>query len=310
MKKRHLFNWNDLVFFIEVSRQKSLAGAARRLSVDHSTVGRRIRELESALNVKLFDRTRGGFELTDQGLKLRLQVESMEGIAYKIGRNIGVGTETTSGVVRVASMEAIGSLYLAPRFQKFNETNPGITIELVTAPNWINLSKREADILISFPPPRGRKLNVEKIGEFSLWLYASDEYLSRYGAPSTVEELHDHRMIDYIDDLIEIDAVRWLSDAIGELPTAFRSTSLIAQFMATSAASGISMLPTFVAGRDPNLKALLTDQVQEMRDIWMTVHQDHMYVQRIKEVAQFLRTIIQEDSFALSSPHSWSEVSS
>lgn len=56
-----MFNWNDLVYFLAVERQGNLAGAAERLHADHATVSRRIRELEQALNCKLFNRTRSGF---------------------------------------------------------------------------------------------------------------------------------------------------------------------------------------------------------------------------------------------------------
>ncbi|MGE0338929.1 MAG: LysR family transcriptional regulator, partial [Xanthobacteraceae bacterium] len=51
-----MFNWNDLVFFLELARQSRLAPAAKRLKVDHTTVSRRVSELEKDLSVKLFNR--------------------------------------------------------------------------------------------------------------------------------------------------------------------------------------------------------------------------------------------------------------
>ena len=44
-----MFNWNDLVFFLELARQGRLVPAARRLKVDLTTVSRRISELEQDL---------------------------------------------------------------------------------------------------------------------------------------------------------------------------------------------------------------------------------------------------------------------
>src|SRR3546814_7319434 len=93
-------------------------------------------------------------------------------------------------------MEALGSLYLAPNLKTFKDQYPAITIELVTAAHWINLSKREADILISFPRPSGKRLSVNKVGEFQLRLYASRDYLDAYGEPQTVEDLLKHRSVD------------------------------------------------------------------------------------------------------------------
>jgi DNA-binding transcriptional LysR family regulator len=59
-----VFNWNDLIFFLELARQSRLAPAARRLRVDHTTVSRRIAELEKDLSIKLFNRKPDGFVLT------------------------------------------------------------------------------------------------------------------------------------------------------------------------------------------------------------------------------------------------------
>ena len=73
-----MFNWNDLVFFLELARQSRLAPAARRLRVDHTTVSRRIAELEKDLSIKLFDRKPDGFVLTEQGHRLFAIAERIE----------------------------------------------------------------------------------------------------------------------------------------------------------------------------------------------------------------------------------------
>ena len=158
---------------------------------------------------------------------------------------------------------------------------PSVRIELVTASHWINLSKREADILISFPKPQGRRISVRKIGEFALHLYATPGYLKKIGIPKTIDDLKQHRLIDYIDELVQISAVRWLSDMIHEPPADFRSTSLVAQYHATAADLGIAMLPTFVAGRDKRLVRVLENDVVVKRDFWLTVHQDLLHLVKV-----------------------------
>ena len=70
------FDWSDLIFFLELSRQGRLVPAAKRLRADHTTVSRRIAALESALHCKLFDRNSNGFMLTDAGQKLLVYAES------------------------------------------------------------------------------------------------------------------------------------------------------------------------------------------------------------------------------------------
>ena len=302
IKKRETFNWNDLVFFIEVCRQKSLAGASRRLGVDHSTVGRRIRELEDALNNKLFDRSGNGYHLTESGMQLLDKVEKMEGIAQQIGALSSDEGQGAVSTVRIASMEAIGSLYLAPRLARFSEENPDIQIELVTAASWISLPRREADILISFPPPNGRRLQIEKVGQFSVFLYATQEYLSKSGEPHSIDDLREHKIIDYVDDLVEIDAVRWLGEVLPSADGPFKSSSLVAQFFAGRSGAGICMLPSFVGHHAPELVPVLRDTAVVHRDIWLTAHEDHVHHVQIRKVLQFLRELIRDDQANLNKP--------
>jgi len=290
------FDWSDLAVFLALARHKSLSSAARLLNVNHSTIGRRVRELESALETKLFERTRHGFLLTDAGELLFKEAEGVEAHISNIAVQFSGEASRVSGTVRVATMEALGSLFLAPRFIDLYEEVPSINVELVTASHWINLSKREADVLISFPKPNGHRIGSEKIGEFALYLYASHDYLLEHGTPESVRDLNHHRFVGYIDELIMISAVRWLSEVIKVQDIQFRSTSLVAQYHATASGLGISMLPTFVAESDPRLVRVLPKQVRVMRDIWLSVHHDLEHIARVQQVMKFLKRLIQENA--------------
>lgn len=288
-------DWNDVSVFLALVRHRNLSETARFLGVNHTTVGRRIRALEDQLNQRLFERTRLGYLLTDAGHHLLRHAEGMEEHAHSIALEFTESNTAPGGIVRLATMEALGSLYLAPRMAQLYKDHPAVRIELVTASHWINLSKREADILISFPKPQGRRIDVTKIGEFALHLYATPGYLKAHGTPETIDDLKGHRLIDYIDELVQISAVRWLSDIIQEPPVDFRSTSLVAQYNAAATGLGIAMLPTFVAGRDKRLVRVLADRVVVKRDFWLTVHQDLLHLLRVRQVLAFLTKLIEND---------------
>ncbi len=296
-------DWNDLAVFLALTRHRNLSETARFLGVNHTTIGRRIRALESQLNQRLFERSRLGFLLTEAGHNLLQHAEGMEEHAHSIAVEFSETRAAPGGIVRLATMEALGSLYLAPRMARLYEEQPSVRIELVTASHWINLSKREADLLISFPKPQGRRIEVKKIGEFALHLYATPGYLKERGVPKTIDDLKHHRLIDYIDELVQISAVRWLSDVIHEPPADFRSTSLVAQYNAAAAGLGVAMLPTFVAGNDKRLVRVLERQVVVKRDFWLTVHQDLLHLVRVREVMAFLTKLIEDDrTFLLGDP--------
>ncbi len=298
-----MFNWNDLTFFLAVQRQGHLAGAAERLRVDHTTVSRRIRELEQALNCKLFSRTRNGFILTDAGHKLLIYAEAIESNVHEINDEVGQTAREAAGSVRVATMEGLGSLYLSRHMVEFRQLFPSIDVELVTSPAVINLTKREADISMSFPRPRGRRVSARKIGEFRLFLYASKDYLAAEGIPGARTDLTAHRFADYVDDLVQINEVRWLNDVLPAAPIVYRSSSLIAQFQFAAAGGGIAMLPSFVGARDSNLVALLPEQVSVTRDLWIGVHEDQKHIRRIDAVSKYLTRLIESDQPFLKSGH-------
>src|SRR3981189_1314845 len=82
------FDWSDLVFFLELARHGRLVPAARNLRADHTTVSRRVAELERSLNCKLFDRGADGFALTDAGQKLFNYAEVIESNALLTEENV------------------------------------------------------------------------------------------------------------------------------------------------------------------------------------------------------------------------------
>jgi len=294
------YDWNDVVYFLEVARQRSLVRAAAKLKVDHTTVSRRVRELERSLNSTLFKRSKSGFTLTEIGMRLLQYAEGMESQANSIVEAIGTDTADAGGAVRIAAMEGIGSFYLTRCIADFNRIYPSIQIELITDTRLLDLSRREADIFVSFFRPHGKRLSIKKVGEFRISLYATDAYFGGRSPPTTVKELETHAFIDFIEDYIYSKENRWLSDVLRPPHTIFRSTSLVAQSIAVSAGQGIAMLPSYVASGNTELFPVMPE-LFTTRDIWLSVHEDLLHVARIKAVTTFLEKRIEADKAFLNS---------
>lgn len=289
------YNWDDVIFFLEVARTRNLVRASQKLKVDHTTVSRRVRELERSLNTTLFKRSKAGFTLTEAGLRLLQYAEGMENNANAIIESV-VGAETAdaAGAVRIASMEGIGSKYLTMCMAEFNKAYPSIQVELITDTRLLDMTRREADVFISFFQPKGRRLSVKKIGEFRIFLYASSSYLQRHRAPSDLKDLDAHAFVDFIDEHIHIKENRWLSDILRPTHVVFRSTSLVSQYMAASYGLGVAMLPSYVAAHNKDLRPILPNYFS-VRDIWLSVQEDLLHVGRIKAVMNFLEKRVATD---------------
>jgi DNA-binding transcriptional LysR family regulator len=290
-----MFDWSALPFFLELARQGRLAPAARRLKVDHTTVSRRVAELEKALDLKLFDRTPEGFALTDAGRALMPQAEAMEAQALAIANGRETVSRNPQGRVRVASMEGIASQYLARRLPQLAERHPGLLVELVTSPALFNLTKREADISLSFVPVRGPKLEIRRIGGFALFLYAAPSYLAEHGVPTGPEDLARHRFVDYVEDLVQIPEVHWLLDVVSSPQVVFRSSSMYAQATAAANGAGLVLLPSFAGEMDPRLVPVLKPRVRTERPVYLAVHEDLSWVPRVRETVRFLEQMLRDD---------------
>jgi DNA-binding transcriptional LysR family regulator len=122
-------DWGELRTFLEVARDLSLSGAARRLGLAQPTVGRHIDGLEEALGATLFTRSPRGLVPTAAAKALVPHAEAMAVAAAALARSASSATATDRGVVRVTASEIMGSEALPPIFAGFRARNPGVVVE-------------------------------------------------------------------------------------------------------------------------------------------------------------------------------------
>lgn len=287
--------WDDLRVFLEVARQGSVHAAAKRLRLDHSTVCRRIGKLESLLSIKLLDRTRKGIVVRAEAQNLLRHIEEMDLHANSLEDAIPRAAANVVQIVRIATMEGLASGYLARCLPVLSRFAPNVKIELVSNPQTVDLSRKEADIFLSFFNPNAPGLKSILLSRFALFLYCSPEYQRIHGVRSR-KELAEHVFIGYIEDLLAIKSVRWLDEVISEPKIGFHSNSIIAQCNAAVAGMGIVLLPTFVAAGISGLQRILPDQISVRREVWVSVRNEQSQLARIKGVTQFLKHIFERDA--------------
>lgn len=288
-------SWDDLRIFLEVARNRTLSAAARQLGLDDSTVSRRIAQLEYRLGEALLERDHLGARPTTKGHSLLENVREMERAALALAEHMD-DPAMPSGRVRLASMEGISTLYLSRQFVELRKRHPQLLIELVTSSSMVHVNRREADLLITFFPLEARSLEVMPVGEFRLHLYASADYLKTHGTPQNLNELSSHSFVCYIDDLVQLDTVRWLQEAVKQPQVVFQSTSMLSQMFSAASGAGLVMLPEFARASEVcGLVRVLPREVEVKRTLWLSVHRDLQYLRRVKTVMAFLREIFSRD---------------
>lgn len=291
-----MYDWNDLRYFLELSRQGKLVRAAARMHVDHTTVSRRITALEKQLDVRLFDKSPNGYQLTDAGLRLLPLAEQIETRSNQLYQDIAGKDARLGGTVRVAAPEALGSQVIARHVAEFCHEHPDIEIELVAETRRMSLSKREADIAISFSRPESGRLIAWKLCDYRLRLYATRDYLANHPPINCVEDLSQHGFVSYIEDLIEMPELRFFDNTIKNAQVVFRSTNVSAQYNAILDDIGLGMVHCFMAQRESSLQVVLADEISVERTYWLVVHEDLRHVARVDAVCKFLTRILSENS--------------
>jgi DNA-binding transcriptional LysR family regulator len=296
-------DWDDVRVFLAIARTGSISGAARSLRLDHSTVSRRLGQLELSLGGPLFERRPTALHPTDSAAKLRAYAEAMEAAALGLREAMAGERGGVAGTVRLAMMEGIGSMYVARRLEPLLARHPALKIELVTSAHPVSVSRREADVFLSFFKPEGRGLDSRAAGSFALGLYGADSYFARHGRPASADELPQHQFVGYIEDLIQVDAVRWLDEVVRSPTMAFRSNSMLAQMTAAAAGTGLVLLPHFAVTQEPLLRPVLADAVSVKRELWINVQRDLSHSARIRVVADYLAQLLAgEEAFLHRAP--------
>ena len=126
---RHL-RLRDLHVFSTVVQRRTMAKAAAELGVSQPTVSEVIADLEHALGVRLFDRSRQGVELTIYGVALLRHARAAFDELRQGVREIEFLTDSSAGEVRVGCPESIATVLVSPIVQQFARQYPRVTLNI------------------------------------------------------------------------------------------------------------------------------------------------------------------------------------
>ncbi len=280
-------NWNDIRYFLTLSRTRSFVSAASKLKVTHTTVSRRISALEEALQTQLFVRTEKGCRLTAAGEQLLPHAEELEHTFQQLQTHVAGRDKQLSGTIRIGTPDGLGTCFLASRLCEFQQSNPRLEVELVAAPIYYSVYKREVDILISLHRPTAERIVGKRITNYKFGLFASEAYLTSHSPIQKVADLSGHRIVGYIDDLMYDNRLRFSENVFPQLNKTFRSSTILAQLNAIKTGAGIGAIPYFMAHTEKDLRPVLPQTFFE-REFWLQVNPDSRQLARVRATLDFI----------------------
>jgi DNA-binding transcriptional LysR family regulator len=244
-----MIDWDDVRYFLAVARGGSVRAAAERLGVKHSTVLRRIAQLEERLGAHMFEKLPSGYRLTDAGEEVLEFADQMEASSNQLETRVFGRDQSVRGLLRVTLAPTLATHLLMPDFADFARLHPEVEMEILSSDEPVNLTNREADVAIRVVYDRNAlPLNLHglKGPEPFGGVYMSRDLLAawRAGAPDRIRWIVRSKF--GVSDWARAGEVR-----AAEVP--FRTTDEEAQIVAVRQGLGMTTLPCFVGDADPLL---------------------------------------------------------
>ncbi|APR81775.1 Transcriptional regulator, LysR family protein [Minicystis rosea] len=168
--------WDDLHVFLAVAEAGSLSAAARRLRMTQPTVSRRVAELEATVGEPLFVRAVDGASLTSFGERLLEPAKRMAEWAAEVERAAERAESTPRGVVRLAAPPGVAFELGAPFATWLRDKLPEVRLELLAGVQYLDLSRRDADLAIRMAAPVQRDVVTLATVEVEVAPFAAERY--------------------------------------------------------------------------------------------------------------------------------------
>ncbi|MEO0956889.1 MAG: LysR family transcriptional regulator [Pseudomonadota bacterium] len=284
-------NWSDVPYILSVCEAGSLAGAARMLGVNHSTVFRRVEGVEARLSVRLFDRQSHGYVMTPAGelfyQRAILLCDGMNSIEMALaGQDLRLEGELT-----VTTTDSLLHV-LTPVLIVFQQQHPDVELRLLSDVLPLDLMQRDADIALrptQNPPEHwvGRKLL-----RIECAVYAQKDYWdSRKGAPTSQQRWLALDEDLYRSPMSQMTRVHKPKDA----PVTIVNT-VMGVFEMIRAGLGVAALPTYLGEGDTDLVRVHDPEDSFTWDLWLLAHPVVRRSARVHAFFDFASSAITEET--------------
>ena len=277
-------DWDDVRYFLAVARHGSVRAAAAQLEVNHTTVLRRIAQLEAQLHSQLFEKLPAGYRLTEAGEQVQELAEQMEASSNLLVSRVSGRDQAVRGPLRVTMAPTLATHLLMPDFAAFTRQHPEIEMEIHSSLENANLTNREADVALRVVFDRNslpQNLHGVKGPDLSVGVYMSRDLLAAWKDGKSGN-------IRWISKNIE-GVPEWAQGDVVEITGApFRVPEDAAHLEAMRLGLGISALPSFVGDAEPLLVRVPGTRLGPHGTLWVLTQGETRKTKRVRLFTEFI----------------------
>ncbi|WP_196158887.1 LysR family transcriptional regulator [Reinekea sp. G2M2-21] len=287
---RHV-DWSEIQTIICVARRGSLSAAARELSVNHSTVLRRIQQFEEKHHVNVFVREPQGYRLSRHGQALLRDFEQIDQVMSGMARRLEGYDAHLQGKLTLTSTENLFASFLQTPVFNFAKLYPGINLELLISNQLVNMTQLEADIAIRPMTEVPAHFFGHALFELSFYFYAPHS-IAKQVEESALEQWPD--WIGYSGALASARVGQLLRETMNT-PPVITANSFDGVASAARAGLGIALLPSFVGDSVETLHRLSRPALFST-DVYVIAPEELKASKRVTTLMHYLNTYFNPDS--------------
>jgi len=190
--------WSEIELFVRVAETGNMSRAAELLNISNASASRHLAALEKRLGARLVQRNTRHLFLTDTGREFFLRARSILADLRDAESTVNAAALNPTGVLRVSASLSFSMHHIAPLLRQYTERYPQVTVHVEVANRYLDIIENNIDVAIrnrEHEPDSG--ITIRRLAGTRRILAAAPAYLSRYGVPRSIDDLHIHKLLIY-----------------------------------------------------------------------------------------------------------------
>jgi DNA-binding transcriptional LysR family regulator len=188
----------ELLAFVAVIDNGSIAAAADELGLPRATISRRLARLEERLATRLIRRTTRQLALTDAGRELDPHARRIVEAVQQAAKSLQLADGAPRGLLRVSAPPGPAGLF-DDVLVEFMARYPHVQLEVERSTRQVDLVAGGFDVALRATSHLHPGLVARRLATVSVGVVAAPSYLARQGTPRDPADLADHAALDGYD---------------------------------------------------------------------------------------------------------------
>lgn len=267
--------WDDVRLFLAIARTGKLAAAARALSLDQTTLSRRLKRFEQHLGHALFESVEGYKILTPLGEALLNKAMTMEEAMLDMEALSEGLRQTPTGMVRIGVTSMVAKYVLIPQLTRFHQQYPEIRVDFRVSDTMADLSRLEVEVAVRLQRPTQGDYRIQKVGSVLFCLYQRADIAK----PLPFAGITGH--------LAQLPDIKKLNAAWQTHPPSFSTDDADLFYYIVKNGTAMAYLADIVGDTDPTLKRI-PNMPELARDVWLVSRNETTQSATILAVKQWV----------------------